>query len=75
MNKLRHNLTAAAAWVRTRIDLADVFGFVGVSLAYDGARELFGPGWAKLGLGTLILVVYVALEALPLVRPTRGGSR
>lgn len=75
MMKLRQRLTAAAAWLRARVDLADVTGFAGLAIAYDGAQELFGTGWARLGLGGLIVLVYMLHEAQALVRPTRGGNR
>ena len=75
MKQIRQTAATAIVWVRTHVDLADVTGFIGLAIAYDGAVAVFGTGWARLGLGALIVLVYVLHEAKALVRPTRGGSR
>lgn len=75
MKNIRLQLAAAAEWLKAHFDLADVAGFIGLAIAYDGASAVFGTGWARLGLGSLIVLVYVLHEAKALVRPTRGGSR
>ena len=48
--------------VNASVDTGDVVGLVGAVLAYDGARTVFGSGWARLGLGLALLGVYVARE-------------
>lgn len=75
MKNAKLYLERASAWVRARVDVGDLVGLIGLALAYNGAQTVFGTGWARLGLGSLIVLVYVLHEAQALVRPTRGGNR
>lgn len=72
---MKRHLSRAATWIQDHIDMADVLGLVGLALAYDGARAVFGSGWARLGLGCALLTLYILIEARKLPRAQKGGSR
>lgn len=77
MKILMTKLQTAVAWIKAHVDAGDALGLVGLAIAYDGARELFGSGWARFGLGGLIILVYVLREISVLARSRnpRGGNR
>ncbi len=46
---------------------ADLVALIGAALAYNGATTVFGIGWARLGLGSLLVLVYVVREVAVLL--------
>lgn len=65
MKQHRAYLQSAGTWVNSHLDVGDVVAMVGVAIAYDGVTTVFGPGWARIGLGLLILSVYLLHELRP----------
>lgn len=62
MKRMIERLSSIRQRINASVDAGDVVGLVGVVLAYDGARTVFGSGWARLGLGLAMVGVYVARE-------------